>query len=169
MTTTSEPDIRRLAYLHEAGHAVVALELGLQVVELVCDGEDGHCDAELGPQANAALMQAAKANCEQISARVETFGGSWRHTSQSLPAVWVALPAKAWNSAGRSVQPDAHRMISRASLGFSHRCRDTSKHPNPCPYGSIHSSALKTVLGTLCESEPTMCAGSPVHSKARHA
>jgi hypothetical protein len=73
MTTTNEPDIRRLAYLHEAGHAVVALELDLQVVEVVCDGESGHRNAVLRPDAHAAFMQAAKANCDGTLASAETF------------------------------------------------------------------------------------------------
>jgi hypothetical protein len=73
MTATLEPVNRRLAYLHEAGHAVVALELDLQVVEVVCDGESGHCQAELRPPAEAALMRAAKANCDGALASVETF------------------------------------------------------------------------------------------------
>jgi hypothetical protein len=71
--TTTEPDNRRLAYLHEAGHAVVAMELDLQVVEVVCDGETGHCHAELRRDAHTALMQAASANCDGKLASVETF------------------------------------------------------------------------------------------------
>ncbi len=42
MVESSEPDLRRTAYLHEAGHAVVAIEHGLVVRELQCDGETSH-------------------------------------------------------------------------------------------------------------------------------
>jgi hypothetical protein len=55
MTIRAEPDIRRLTYLHEAGHAVVALELDLQVGEVACDDQCGHCHADLKPDAHAAL------------------------------------------------------------------------------------------------------------------
>jgi hypothetical protein len=97
MTATSEPDIQRSAYLHEAGHAVVALELDLRVVELVCDGESGHCHAELRPQANAILMQAAKANCDATLASVETL-------RQVLEAYFPKLACGMGGIAGESLE-----------------------------------------------------------------
>jgi hypothetical protein len=42
----SEADVRRNCYLHEAGHAIVALELGLVVSEIHCDGQIGYCKAD---------------------------------------------------------------------------------------------------------------------------
>jgi hypothetical protein len=51
----SPQEVRRNAFLHEAGHAVVALELGLLVREVACDGELGHCRADLSPTDQAAV------------------------------------------------------------------------------------------------------------------
>lgn len=41
-----DADVRRNAYLHESGHSIVALELGLLVSEIHCDGQTGHCKAD---------------------------------------------------------------------------------------------------------------------------
>lgn len=45
MHACTEPDIKRTAYLHEAGHVIVALAHNLIFKQVVCDGEVGHCDA----------------------------------------------------------------------------------------------------------------------------
>lgn len=58
----SPAEIRRNAYLHEAGHAIVALELGLVVQEVQCDGESGHCRAELSSADSARLAHVYKTN-----------------------------------------------------------------------------------------------------------
>jgi len=97
MTIRAEPDTRRLAYLHEAGHAVVALELDLQVVEVVCDGECGHCHADLKPDAHAALTQVARANCDARLASVETF-------RQTVEAYFPKLACGMGGIAGESLE-----------------------------------------------------------------
>jgi len=58
----SPQDVRRNAFLHEAGHAVVAHELGLIVHEVVCDGDAGHCRADLSEADNANLEKVLKGN-----------------------------------------------------------------------------------------------------------
>ncbi|MGO4307447.1 hypothetical protein [Cupriavidus sp. RAF12] len=52
----SAEEIQRNAYLHEAGHAIVALELGLVVHSVVCDGYEGFCDAEQSQACQAAIQ-----------------------------------------------------------------------------------------------------------------
>jgi len=47
MPVSEEPDLPRLCRLHEAGHAIVALEYGLTIKSVVCDGTGGHCQSEL--------------------------------------------------------------------------------------------------------------------------
>lgn len=54
--------IRRNAFLHEAGHAVVAHELGLIVREVRCDGEEGHCHADFSQIDNDLLEQTHRRN-----------------------------------------------------------------------------------------------------------
>lgn len=54
--------IRRNAFLHEAGHAVVAHELGLIVREVRCDGEEGHCRADYSQVENDLLEQTHRRN-----------------------------------------------------------------------------------------------------------
>lgn len=58
----SPEEVKRAAFLHEAGHAVVAHELGLIVHEVVCDGVTGHCRADLSAADNAHLEQVHKGN-----------------------------------------------------------------------------------------------------------
>jgi len=57
MTADSEQHNRRMAYLHEAGHAVVAIQRGLIVRTLTSDGEGGYCKADLSDKANDRLQQ----------------------------------------------------------------------------------------------------------------
>lgn len=57
MPDWKEPDIKRQAYLHEAGHTIVARNLELVVNNVMCNGEIGYCDATLSSKANARLNQ----------------------------------------------------------------------------------------------------------------
>lgn len=41
-----EADVQRNPCLHEAGHAIGALELGLVVSTIHCDGQTGYCQAD---------------------------------------------------------------------------------------------------------------------------
>ena len=55
-------NIARTAYLHEAGHAIVAITCGLDVRQITCDGETGFCEAELSHEANKKLHEILKNN-----------------------------------------------------------------------------------------------------------
>jgi hypothetical protein len=57
MPDWNEPDLRRAAYLHEAGHGVVAIDHGLVVDKVACHGQIGFCHADLSADANAQLDQ----------------------------------------------------------------------------------------------------------------
>jgi len=47
MPVSEEPDLPRQCRLHEAGHAIVAVDLGLTVRSVFCDGAEGACESEL--------------------------------------------------------------------------------------------------------------------------
>jgi hypothetical protein len=49
----TDPDIKRQAYLHESGHAIVAVEHKMIVHEIICDGSTGFCRADLSATAEA--------------------------------------------------------------------------------------------------------------------
>lgn len=57
MADWTEPNITRQAYLHESGHAIVALQHRMIVQEVVCDGCHGHCKADLSSAADAELTK----------------------------------------------------------------------------------------------------------------
>ena len=57
MSDSNEPDIERTAYLHEAGHAIVAIEGGLIVNKAVCDGAVCFCDGQLSADATDKLRR----------------------------------------------------------------------------------------------------------------
>lgn len=54
---TAPADLRRWAFIHEAGHAVVAFELGLTVESVECNGEEGGCRLGFKERAAAKLDQ----------------------------------------------------------------------------------------------------------------
>ncbi len=57
MENPKADDLELACYLHEAGHATVAHVLGLVTSEVVCDGQSGHCEAGLDPEAWARLTE----------------------------------------------------------------------------------------------------------------
>jgi len=71
MTDSEQLDTRRL-YLHEAGHAVVGIELGCVISEVVCNGETGYCSADLSPDAGTKLTEAVKLNLDSHLASLAT-------------------------------------------------------------------------------------------------
>lgn len=54
-------EVIRASYLHEAGHAVVAVELGMVVRAVVCDGETGHVEADWSDTTKSAVFSLFRA------------------------------------------------------------------------------------------------------------
>lgn len=46
-----EPNLQRLCRLHEAGHAIVAVDYGLTIGKVFCDGAVGDCEIDLTTEA----------------------------------------------------------------------------------------------------------------------
>lgn len=149
-TAAVPSDEKRSAFLHEAGHAVVALEHGLIIEQVMCDGETGFCHADLPAENYTKLQQLLHdGQTGQVTPLHVLTEGAQLYFGRFATLVGE-LRERALSLGGQFSRPAALLTTCRAFLASSRSCLGDCNRQNPIRSGSRCFSVLRMMHGASC-------------------